>query len=142
METSERITKAMENHRRGYNCAQAVACAFCDMFGVSEAEAYKATEGFGSGMAVMSTCGAVSAMVYLAGIKNSDGNIEEPGHTKGSTYKLVREMVNEFADMNKSTICREIKGLDTGVVLRSCPGCVEDAARIAEKYLASAEQAF
>lgn len=135
METSERIMKAAENHGRGYNCAQAVACAFCDLFGVSEAEAYRATEGFGAGMGVMSTCGAVSAMAYLAGLANSDGNIEAPGKTKGKTYKLVREMINEFAGMNKSIICREIKGVDTGVVLRSCNGCVEDAARIAEKYL-------
>ncbi len=135
MDTEQRIKNAVENQLKGYNCAQAVACAFCDLFGVDESEAYKAMEGFGGGMGVMSTCGAVSAMVYLAGLANSDGNIAAPGKTKPLTMKQVREMINEFAGKNSSIICRELKGVDTGKMLRSCPGCIEDGARIAAKYL-------
>ena len=32
---------ALEYHKKGYNCAQAVACAFCEELGVSETEMYK-----------------------------------------------------------------------------------------------------
>ena len=32
---------ALEYHKKGYNCTQAVACAFCGEFGVSEEEMYK-----------------------------------------------------------------------------------------------------
>ncbi|MCI7442072.1 MAG: C-GCAxxG-C-C family protein, partial [Clostridium sp.] len=41
----------------------------------------------------------------------------------------------EFREKNTSVICRELKGVDTNVVLRSCDGCIEDAARIAYNVL-------
>ena len=44
-------------------------------------------------------------------------------------------LTQEFLDKNKSINCRELKGLDTGVMLRSCPGCMQDAAAIIEKNL-------
>ena len=47
---------ALEYHKKGYNCAQAVACAFCEELGVSETEMYKIAEGFGLGMGMMDTC--------------------------------------------------------------------------------------
>ena len=46
----ERIEKALENHSKGYNCAQAVACAFCDLVSMDENTLFKITEGFGAGM--------------------------------------------------------------------------------------------
>ena len=33
-----RCEKAVENHKKGYNCAQAVACVFADKLGYSEDE--------------------------------------------------------------------------------------------------------
>ena len=50
--------------------------------------------------------------------------------SKQKTYAKVRELNAKFREMNKSTICRDLKGMDTGVVLRSCDGCIEDAAKI------------
>ena len=131
---SERVAKALENHHNGYNCAQAVACAYADLFGVDEETAFKMMEGFGFGMGTMGTCGAVSGMAALAGMKNSDGNMAEPA-TKKETYKLMKAMTKAFLDKNGSIICRDIKGVDTGKVLRSCDGCIEDAAVIVEETL-------
>ena len=34
MET--RVDKVAEKHKSGYNCAQAVACAYCDLIGIDE----------------------------------------------------------------------------------------------------------
>ena len=31
-----RVNKAAERHKKGYNCAQAVACAYCDLPGIDE----------------------------------------------------------------------------------------------------------
>ncbi len=135
----DRVEKAKEYHRKGYNCAQSVACAYCDLYGVSEEEAYKAMEGFGGGMGVMTTCGAVSAMAYLAGLKNSNGDPNSEEKTRGMTYKLMRRMVTDFIFKNKSIICKELKGVETGKPLRSCEGCIEDAALAVEKVLVDAE---
>ncbi|MCQ4635678.1 C-GCAxxG-C-C family protein [Anaerovorax odorimutans] len=131
---SERVTKAVENHRKGYNCAQAVVCAYCDLMGVDEKEAFKMSEAFGFGMGTMGTCGAVSAMAVLTGMKLSDGNLDKPA-TKKQCYKAMKEMIKKFEEKNKSVICAELKGINGGNVLRSCDGCVEDAARIVEEVL-------
>ena len=45
------------------------------------------------------------------------------------------ELSKEFKEMNSTTICKELKGIEDGVVKRSCPGCIEDAAKIVEKFL-------
>ena len=131
---SEKVQQALINHHKGYNCAQAVACAFAEDLGRSEKEVFEIMEGFGLGMGSMTTCGAVSAMAAVAGMKESDGNLEKPG-SKKTSYKVSKAMIKEFQDKNGSIICREIKGVDTKKVLRSCDGCVEDAAAIVEKYL-------
>lgn len=52
----------------------------------------------------------------------------------------MKELTAKFQEMNNSIICREIKGVDTGIVLRSCDGCVEDAAGIIEEYLAEIKE--
>lgn len=131
---TERVQRALENHKKGYNCAQAVACAYCDLFGADEKDVFKMSEAFGFGMGTMGTCGAVSAMALLAGLKISDGNLQQPG-TKKSCYRTMKEMTQQFLDWNKSVMCAEIKGTTGGPVLRSCDGCIEDAARIIEKAL-------
>lgn len=131
---SEKAKLASAKHDRGYNCAQAVACSFAEELGIDERELFRMMEGFGFGMGCMEICGAVSGMTAVAGLKESDGSLEAPA-TKKASYKASKRMVKEFEDKNGSIICRDIKGVETGKVLRSCDGCVRDAAEIAEKYL-------
>ena len=33
---ADEVRKALENHKKGYNCAQAVACTYCDVVGMDE----------------------------------------------------------------------------------------------------------
>ena len=134
MEKNERVEKALANHKKGYNCAQSVVCAYCDMFGIEEETAFRMSEGFGLGMGDMDTCGAVTAMAMVTGMKESDGNIESPG-TKKVCYKKMKQLIGEFKKKNGSINCKEIKGVDTGQILRSCDGCIEDAVMIIEESL-------
>lgn len=134
-----RIKKTIELHDKGYNCAQAVACAYCDLVGIDEKTALCATEAFGAGMGGMqATCGAVSGAVFLAGMKNADGVIGAP-RSKATTYKLSKTIVDAFQQKNGTVICKELKAKDpeTGCVKRSCDGCIMDAAAIAEVILFS-----
>ena len=89
-------------------------------------------------MGTMGTCGAVSAMALVTGMKLSDGNLDNP-KSKKECYKMMQTLIKEFADKNGSIICREIKGVDTGEVLRSCDGCIEDAVAILDKHLLGIE---
>lgn len=129
-----RVEKAIALHHKGYNCAQAVVCAYCDLFGLDEETAYRASEAFGLGMGQMEVCGALSGACMLAGLKNS-GGLSAVGKTKAETYKIDRALAAAFREKNQSVLCRELKGVETGKVLRSCDGCVEDAARLVETYL-------
>lgn len=132
-----RIRSAIERHNKGYNCAQAVACTYCDLFGIDEKEMFKMTEGFGLGIgSTLGTCGAISGAAVLAGLASSSGNLEKP-NSKAETYKLSKEIITSFIEKNGSSVCRELKGIDTGNVLRSCTGCIEDAAALVEKILFS-----
>ncbi len=131
---SERVKQALDNHKKGYNCAQSVVCAYCDLFGIDEKTAFKMAEAYGFGMGTMGTCGAVTAMAMVAGMKLSDGNLDAPA-TKKSCYGTMKEMTNAFLEKNQSVNCSDIKGITGGSVLRSCDGCIEDAANILEKML-------
>ena len=130
-----RIDETVKRHDKGYNCAQAVACTYSDLVGMDEETIFRLTEAFGAGMGNMEgTCGAVSGACMLAGLKNSSGNLELP-NSKANTYKLSRAILDEFKNQNGSVICKELKGTETGKVLRSCQDCIQDAAKIAEKIL-------
>lgn len=131
---TERAEKAQELHNAGYNCAQAVVCAYCDLFGADKDEACKMAEGFGLGMGCMEVCGALTGAFMLAGLANSKG-IDHPGETKRDTYKLTKQMAQAFQAQNESILCRELKGTVDGKVRRSCPECIEDGCRLVEEFL-------
>lgn len=134
-----RVEETIKRHDIGYNCAQAVACTYCDLVGVDEELMFRLTEALGGGMGGMEgTCGALSGACVLAGMKASTGNLEKP-NSKAASYKLSKEILNQFKEQNGSVICKEIKGVGTGKVLRSCQDCIKDAALLAEKVLFSEE---
>lgn len=129
-----RAKEAEKRHDKGYNCCQAVACVFAEELGYDEKLVFQIGEGFGGGMGGKEcTCGAVCGAVMVTGMKNSVLGGENL--TKEETYKLSKAVTEKFYEKNGSVICKELKGLETGNVLRSCPGCIEDAVHIAEEVL-------
>ena len=131
----ERVAEIKGKHTRGYNCAQIVLCSYAEELGIDEETLFRISEGFGAGMGgMMQTCGAVTAMFMALGLANSSGNLQVCD-TKPQTMKKVRELAAEFEQKNGSIVCRELKGIDTGKVLRSCDGCIEDGIRILGEYL-------
>ena len=109
---STKAEHATKLHENGCNCAQAVACSFCQEFGIDENEMFRIAEGFGLGMGVMEMCGALSGMAMIIGLSNSRGNTEEGSGSKGDTYKKLRTYIQKFKEKNGSCICRELKGRD------------------------------
>lgn len=130
----DRKELAISLHKQKFNCAQSVACAYCSVLGYEPETVFKLAEGYGFGMGTMGTCGAVSAMAMVIGMKESDGNLNNP-HTKKQCYALMKQATEKFKEKNKSTICKEIKGVDGGEVLRSCDGCIQDAVEILDELL-------
>lgn len=130
----DRKETALKLHHSKFNCAQSVACAFCNVMGVDSETTFRLAEPFGFGLGCMDTCGAVSGMAIVVGMKMSDGDMDTP-KTKRDCYAMMQKLIAEFKKKNGSTICRELKGTDTGTPLRSCDGCIEDAVELLDKYL-------
>lgn len=100
-----RVEQAIERHKRGFNCAQAVACTYCDLAGVSEDVMFRMMEGFGAGMGAMEcTCGAVSGAVAVAGMKNSNGR--ELANSKGRPISYPGKLP---ASSGRKTEARSVK---------------------------------
>ncbi len=93
--------------RRGYNCAQAVFTAFCDVTGMDRDTALRISSSFGGGMGRMrEVCGAVSAMFMVAGMLY--GYTDPKSHDKARHYERIRELADSFRCENGSIICREL----------------------------------
>ena len=132
---SERINLADELHRKGYSCSQSVAVACADLVDVPKEFLFKAAEGFGAGMGTGDgVCGALTGGLLIAGLKNSTGNLDNP-KSKAATMKISREMLTSFREKCGSIICRELKGVDTGKMLCSCPDCIKHSVEIVEANL-------
>ena len=118
--------KAAELFLSGYNCAQAVAVAFTDVTGLTEAQAAKMASAFGGGMGRMrEVCGAVSGMLmvlsYVYGYETPGDDV-----SKKRLYSQVQELAAAFRAENGSIICREI--------LKNPPSDPNPTPRTAEFY--------
>ena len=127
----QRIDMAMELHKKGFNCAQSVAMPFAEDFGLDPVLVARATEGFGAGMGGREqACGALSGVIFLAGLKNSDGNLDAPA-SKQSTYKICDKLCKSFEQECGSAVCKDIKSINR----RSCNECIKLGVCLADELL-------
>lgn len=139
--------RAEELFCQGYNCAQAVAGAYCEELGIPLNTMLKMSAPFGGGIGRQrEVCGAVSGMLMIAGLLYGYDVPEEREH-RGECYAMTRELCAAFAERNGSYICREILGARAEVggkpeirteqfyKTRPCVKSVRDAAEVLEDYI-------
>lgn len=115
-----REEKAVNYKHSGFNCCQSVVKALADFTDVSEEKLNDIASGFAVGMGGMeATCGAVIGATMVMGMLKEG---------KGSAA-TAREILNKFQEYSGATICKDLKGRDTGVVICSCDDCVRNAVR-------------
>lgn len=117
---------AAELFVKGYNCAQSVAVAFCDVTRLSEDLSAKMASSFGGGMGRMrEVCGAVSGMLMVLGLVYG---YDTPGDdaAKRAQYQDVQHLAQVFREQCGSIICREI--------LKNPPSDPTPSPRTAEYY--------
>ncbi len=118
--------KAAELFLQGYNCAQAVAVAFCDVTGLEEKFTARMVSSFGGGMGRMrEVCGAVSGMLFVLGQLYG---YDTPGDdvSKKALYSDVQALAGQFREQVGSIVCREI--------LKNPPSDPNPTPRTAEFY--------
>ena len=118
--------KAFELFKSGYNCAQAVAVALCDVTGLTEIQAARMASAFGGGMGRMrEVCGAVSGMFMVLGILYGYADPKADA-AKKELYTQVQALAENFKKDAGSIICREI--------LKNPPSDPNPSPRTAEYY--------
>ena len=129
-EQMDRAEKAIAyKHAKVHNnCAQSVLLAFQDELGKSTDELRSLGDSFGLGMGGMeATCGALTGAAMVVGLLN---------HSDRPSKQIMNDILHDVQDQAGATLCRELKGRDTGKVLCSCDDCIRIAVWELEKYLA------
>ena len=145
----DRVQKAVELFKSGYNCSQSVVAAFADMYGFTQEQALRMGASFGGGIGRMrETCGAACGMFLVAGLETGATEATDR-EGKAANYAVVQELAAEFKKRNGSLICGELLGLKKKELVsnvpeertaqyyskRPCAKMVEEAARIWSEYL-------
>lgn len=130
-----RVQEAVSKKRNGYNCAQAVACTYCDLAGVDDETMRGITQGLGAGMGTMEgTCGAITGAGVVMGMIRAKEN-ETGTQPKVMPIQDSKHLMQSFKERNGCVTCKDLKGIGTGKVLRNCDDCVADAAEFVEELL-------
>ena len=117
--------RAVDLFREGYNCAQAVFAAFCDVTGMDFQTALRLSSSMGGGMGrLREVCGACTGMFLAAGLLYGYDDPADPA-AKAMHYLRIQMLAAEFRSQHGTLICRQ----------RPCARFVEDAARILDAYL-------
>lgn len=110
-----------------HNCAQAVLTTYCDFANMDEDTMMKVGNAFAAGMGNMEgTCGALVGAGAIIGLAVQD---------KAKSVKDMALVMKKFQDRNGATLCKLLKGVGTGKVLRPCSDCVADACEFLEEVL-------
>mgnify|MGYP003321524984 CR=1 FL=1 len=147
----ERIEKAVELFKEGFNCSQSVVAAFADHYGFTREQALRMSASFGGGIGRMrETCGAACGLFILAGLETG-ATIGADSAGKAANYALVQELAEEFKKRNGALKCADLLGLSKEAPVvstpearttqyyakRPCVKMVEEAARIWSEFLST-----
>jgi C_GCAxxG_C_C family probable redox protein len=134
-----KVEKAVEYFTENYNCSQAIFATYGQEFGIPLDQAFKITSGFGGGMRIGGTCGAVTGAFMILGLKFARG--------KDKPYDKIIEFAEKFCQRNQSTNCLDLigcdirteqgmkKAIDEGLFRTVCTQMVKDSAEILEMML-------
>ena len=103
--------KALDYHKRGFNCAQSVLCSCGAYTGLDEETALAVSGGFGGGCRCGEICGAVTGAIMAAGLccrYSTEGDQQ----TKDAIAALSRALTADFRERFGALRCEEIK-IDT-----------------------------
>ena len=98
---SKKSEQAVKNFKKGLNCSQAVLSSYCEEFGLGCEQASKIATGFGGGMRMAETCGAVTGAFMVLGLKFGN-NTAEDKESKAKTYEKIVEYTRRFKARNGS----------------------------------------
>jgi len=130
----------------GFSCSQAVLATYCERFGLDKKQAYQISCGFGGGMHLDQTCGAVTGAFMVIGLKYGRTRADDT-EAKMNTARKEVEFAKKFKGLHGSISCTELLGCNISTMegyeeakkkdlfKQVCPKCVISAAEILDEIL-------
>ena len=137
---------AVKRFLEGNACSQAVLSQYCDLFGLDRTRAIKIASGFGAGMHMGKTCGAITGAYMVLGLRFGTEESDKSAGRK-DVYNAVIEFTRMFEQRNGTTDCRDLLGCDITTAEGSqiakdqklfttvCPRFVQDASELLNMIL-------
>ena len=102
---------AVQKFLDGNSCSQAVLTQYCEKYGLEKTSALKIASGFGAGMQMGKTCGALTGAYMVLGLLLGTA---ESGKSEGrkDVYEAIAELTRKFKERNGTTDCRDLLGCD------------------------------
>ena len=141
-----RVDRAVELSRSGCSCSQAVFGAFAPQFGIDEDTAVRVASGFGGGMRMGDTCGALTGAFMALGLALG-GDALRTADGRQAVSDAVIACTRRFRGSHGALACRDLLGcdihtpegkqsaLDQNLFETKCRDLVRDAATIVESLL-------
>jgi C_GCAxxG_C_C family probable redox protein len=142
-----RAEHAAQLFAEGYNCAQAVAMAFCYLTGFTKEQTAKMVSPFGGGFGrLREVCGAVSGMTFVFGQLYGYETPNQEAQMR--VYETEQALAAQFREKAGSIICRDIlknppsdpvpsPRTEEYYAQRPCVRMVYTATSILEEYIAA-----
>ncbi len=138
--------KAAGIYKEGFSCSMAVLGAYCEQFGLDKNLAYKVSSGFGGGMHLDQTCGAVTGAFMVIGLKFGRTRADDV-EAKMKTAKMTNEFAKKFMARHHNITCTDLIGCNIStpqgfeeaktkdLFKQLCPRYVISAAEILDEML-------
>lgn len=140
-----RMEKAEELFKQGFNCSQAILTVYGSSFGIDPEKAKQLGRPFGGGMGRLAlTCGALTGAVMVLGLAK---DLPVEAEARELSYGQVRELFRRFEASHGTTLCKELLGADVGteegrqkakeekLVSKVCPGLVREVGGLLDLLL-------
>ena len=105
------VDRAVEFFRSGCACSQAMLAAFGPRYGMDETLALRVAAGFGSGMRMGETCGAVTGAFMVLGLASCRKQCRTTAERQPAC-DAVTAFAAEFRRRHGTLVCRELLGCD------------------------------
>ena len=118
----QRIESAQHYFLNGLSCCQAVIKPYCEYYGLDPEQTGKLASGFGGGMTVGKTCGALTGAIMVLGLALGFHDPNTSLEDRQAFRNKVTELIKTFENQHIHSECTSLLGLDL-----SLPGNREKA---------------
>ncbi len=106
-----RVESSQDIFSQDAACSQAILTVYARPKGLDPKQALKISAGFGGGMAIAGTCGAVTGAIMALGL-HLCGDDCDTSEGRVAVYARIKEFTTRFVEKNGSLNCAVLLGCD------------------------------